>query len=163
MVPTAIRCHDDLIEYIRARKEELGLSNAFIEDKCHMAEGHVDKILGPSQVNNLSKFTMDYFLTLFAIELVPRVDEVQAEKMRPMWEGREERNVRVPGRRLSKAILERARPLFYRQLSVLGNAARKAKLPPEARSRIARAAALRRWQRRRAALKASAMAESAGA
>ena len=52
---------------------------------------------------------------------------------------------------------------FYTRLSKLGNDARKAKLPPEARSNIARLAAVSRWQRHRAAVKAASVSESAQA
>ena len=42
--PAPIRCHDDLADYIKQRKEELGLSNEFVEEKCLMTKGHVDNV-----------------------------------------------------------------------------------------------------------------------
>jgi hypothetical protein len=41
-----LRTPDDLIEALRARKDEIGLSNAVLEELAGMAAGHVDKVLG---------------------------------------------------------------------------------------------------------------------
>jgi hypothetical protein len=148
--PRAIRNRGDLVEVLRARKTELGLSNAFVEAQLQMTDGGCDKVLGPTQAMGFSIAVMFDMVELFGGRLVFEVDAETEARMRNRWERREERNVREP-HRVSKAILERARPAFYRQLSRLGNEARKKMLPPEARKRIARAAAVCRWQRHRAA------------
>ena len=44
-----IRCSDDMVEAFRARKEQLGLSNAAIEERLLMAAGTCDKYLGPTR------------------------------------------------------------------------------------------------------------------
>jgi hypothetical protein len=160
--PRDILNRDDLIEVLRARKAELGLSNSFVDAQLQMAEGGCDKVLGPSQAKGMSLLVMFDFVELFGGKLVFEVDAETEARMRDRWERREERNVREPGR-VSKAILERARPAFYRQLSRLGNEARTKMLPPEARKRIARAAAVCRWRRHRAAVKATSAAEGAQA
>jgi hypothetical protein len=145
-----IRCHDDLVDYIRARKEELGLSHEFIEEKCLMTKGHVDKLLGPSKEKGLSRFTVDYFFEILAFELLPRPNPLKEAEMRPRWEGRDETQVRTGGpRRISKTLLELAKPVIYRAFSQLGNEARMRMLPAEHRSAIARKAALARWRRHR--------------
>jgi hypothetical protein len=87
---TVGRCHDDLVDYIRARKEELGLSNEFIEEKCLMTKGHCGKLIGPSREKNLSKFPMDYFFSLLAFQLVPQPDPEQEARMHGKWERRSE-------------------------------------------------------------------------
>jgi hypothetical protein len=147
--PRAILNRDDLIEVLRARKTELGLSNSFVDAQLQMADGGCDKVLGPSH-KGMSLLVMFDLVELFGGKLVFEVDAETEARMRDRWERREERNVRESAR-VSKAILERARPAFYRQLSRLGNEARTKMLPPEARKRIARAAANCRWQRQRAA------------
>jgi hypothetical protein len=95
-----IRCHDDLVDYIRARKEELGLSNEFVEEICLMTKGHVDKLIGPSREKGLSRYTVDYFFEVLAFELVPRANPrlslpqanflgaTEPRATRPMSEGR---------------------------------------------------------------------------
>jgi hypothetical protein len=158
----AIRNRNDLVEVLRARKTELGLSNAFVEAQLQMTDGGCDKVLGPTRAMGFSIAVMFDMVELFGGRLVFEVDAETEARMRDRWERREERNVREP-RRVSKAILERARPAFYRQLSRLGNEARKKMLPPEARKRIARAAAISRWRRHRAAVKAASISEGAPA
>jgi hypothetical protein len=146
-----IRCSDDMVEAFRARKEQLGISNAAIEELLLMAAGTCDKYLGPTRSASLTWRVTEDVMTLFGVELVMRVNPELEAKMCGRLERREERNVRQQ-RRLSRQLMEVATSQFYARLSKLGNEARKAKLPPEARSNIARAAARARWQRHRAAV-----------
>jgi hypothetical protein len=148
-----IRNSDDMVEAFRARKEQLGLSNAAIEELLLMAAGTCDKYLGPTRSASLTWRVTEDVMTLFGVELVMRVNPDLEAKMLERLERRDERAVR-PQSRLSKKLTKVATAQFYQHLSKLGNEARKAKLPPEARSNIARAAALSRWQRHRAAAKA---------
>jgi hypothetical protein len=152
-----ITCRDDLIEALRSRKGELGLSNAFVEHELQMAVGGLDKVLGPSQVKGLSLPVALDLLELFGCRLRIEVDPELEARMRDRYEHRDDRAVR-PQSRVSKKLMELALPAFYKRLSKLGNEARKAKLPPEARSKIARAAALSRWRLHRAAAKVQANA-----
>jgi hypothetical protein len=158
----AIRNRDDLVEVLRARKTELGLSNAFVEAQLQMTDGGCDKVLGPTQAMGFSIAVMFDMVELFGGRLVFEVDAETEARMRDRWERREERNVREP-RRVSKAILERARPFVLAQSAKHANTVRNAVLSRERRSEIARAAALAMHRRRRAALKARAMAEGARA
>jgi hypothetical protein len=161
--PTAgavIACRDDLVELLRARKNELGLSNAWIENALHLGENDLTKTLGPTQSKGLSLLLAIDLAELFGARLVLQIDPELEAKMRLRWEVRDEKNVH-PSRRVSQVILERARPVFFQQLSRLGNEARKAKLPPEARASIARAAALARWRLHRAAVKSQTVGGSA--
>jgi hypothetical protein len=155
MSEQVIRNRDDLIEALRSRKELLGLSNAFVEDQLQMADGHCDKLLGPTQRKGMSIPVLLDMVELFGGRLVFQVDAETEARMQARWERRDAGKVRRP-RRLSACLMGIARAQLYLGLSQLGNNARKAKLPPEARSRIARAAALSRWQRHRAAVKAAA-------
>jgi hypothetical protein len=160
--PVVIRNRCDLIEVLRARKEQLGLSNVYIETQLQMADGGADKVLGPSTVRGMSLSVMFDIVELFGCRLVIQPDPELEAKMQNRWARRDERSVRQQAR-LSRQLLEIANKQFYTRLSRLGNEARKAKLPPEARSNIARAAAISRWQRHRAAVKAASASEGARA
>jgi hypothetical protein len=157
-----IRCADDLVEAFRARKEQLGISNAAIEEHLLMASGTADKYLGPTRSASLTWRVTEDFMTLFGIEFVMRINPDLEAKMRDRLQRRDERQVR-PQSRLSRQLMEVATSQFYARLSKLGNEARRVKLPAEARSRIARAAAVSRWQRHRAAVKAASIPEGAQA
>jgi hypothetical protein len=153
-----IRNRDDLVEALRSRKDELGLSNAFVEAQLQMGDSACDKILGPSQAKGMSIPVMLDMIELFGARLVIQVDAETEARMQERWERRDAGKVHPP-RRLSAHLMRIARAQLYLGLSELGNKARKAKLPPEARSRIARAAAISRWRRHRAAVKAASLSE----
>jgi hypothetical protein len=142
-----IRNSDDMVEALRARKEQLGLSNAAIEEQLLMAAGTCDKYLGPTRSASLTWRVTEDVMTLFGVELVMRINPELAAKMQQRLDRRDERQVR-PQRRLSKELLAIARKQFFQELSACGNAARKAKVSAKARSRIARVAALSRWKHR---------------
>jgi hypothetical protein len=150
---------DDLVDALAARKTELGLSNSLIEHALLMGEHGLDKLVGPSRTKNLTVLVAHDLAELMGCRIVLQPDPELEAKVRARWEQRDNRKVHPP-RRVSQAILERARPVFFQQLSRLGNEARKAKLPREARASIARAAARSRWRLHRAAVKARATAEA---
>jgi hypothetical protein len=153
-----IRNRDDLVEALRSRKDELGLSNGFIEHQLQMGDGACNKILGPTQSKGMSILVLLDMIELFGLSLSLRTDAAAEARMQARYERRDTGKVRTP-RRLSAHLMRIATTQFYRRLSQLGNEARKVKLPREARSSIARAAALSRWQRHRAAVKAASTSQ----
>jgi hypothetical protein len=142
-----------LVEALRNRKDELNLSNAFVEHQLQMSDGHCDKLLGPTQRKGMSIPVLFDMVELLGLSLVIKIDP--ETRMRDRWERRDAKKVHPPSR-LSRKLMEIATTQFYQRLSKLGNDARKVKLPREARSNIARVAAVSRWQRYRAAAKAAA-------
>ena len=149
-VVAVVRKHSDLIEVFRLMKERLQLTNEFCDDVGGLTKGHTDKILGPTEAKNIGPVTFDLFCEMFAIEFHVRIDLDAAKRMEAVWEGRERPlypNARV--KRISKKLIERAKPHVLKDFSSLGNAARNAMLPSEHRSKIARKAARARWRKRR--------------
>lgn len=144
-----IRSQDDLVEAMRARKDELGLSNQFCDEVGGLSSGHTDKVIGPSRTKPMSRMMMDLMLEMLAMELHAYPNLEAAQRMESRWQGRETRNVRPDGVKVSKKLLARAKPLVLKDLSALGVAARKDMLTGEHRSRIARKAARARWRKRR--------------
>lgn len=151
--PRVIRNYDDLADYIKSRKEELGLSNEFMDAKCVMVPGHTDKVLGPSRKKNMGRQTVDKYFKMLAFQLVPQPDLEREALMRPVWEGREDRNVRLYTRRMSKDALERAKPLVLRELGRNAGRKRAANLTASERSAIARKGGLASARARRQRLK----------
>jgi hypothetical protein len=162
MATHIIHSRDDLVEVLRARKAQLGLSNAFVEAQLLMSGGGCDKVLGPAQVKGMSVAVMFDLIELFGGRLVFQVDPEIEAKMRPRWEKREERNVRR-AKRLSKAVLARAAPLLFAALGKAGGTKRAKSLTAKQRKEIARTAALSRWRIHRAAVRARAVAAAQGA
>jgi hypothetical protein len=153
-----IRCSDDMVEALRARKEQLGLSNAAIEEQLLMAAGTCDKYLGPTRSASLTWRVTEDVMTLFGVELVMRVNPELEAKMLERLERRDERAVRSP-KRISAKLLELAQPIIQQKLGRAGGLKRAACLPAKQRSRIARAAAISRWNQHRAAAKAATHSE----
>ncbi len=135
-----------LIEALRARKDALGLSNEIVDELGGLTRGHTDKILGPSRNKNLSPMTFDVMLGVLALQvsLVPDIDA--ALKMESRWEKRSPAHVRAKCSLVSKKVLDSARPHILSEMSAKGVEARKTKLTPIQRSKIARKAAKARWR-----------------
>jgi hypothetical protein len=157
-----IENREQLIAVLRSRKEFLGLSNAFVEAQLQLTSGGADKILGPSQTKGFSVAVLFDLVELFGARLLIRVDAESEARMATRWEQRDERAVRSP-KRISQKLLELAQPIIQQKLGRAGGLKRAACLPAKQRSRIARAAAISRWQRHRAAAKAASTSEGASA
>ena len=149
-VITIIRRHQDIVEVFRLMKERLQLTNEFCDDAGGLTKGHTDKILGPSESKNWGPTTFDMFCEMFAIEFRVHVDLKAAKRMQAVWEGRERPlypDAKVV--RISKKLIERAKPHVLQAHLKKANEARNAMLSCEHRSKIARKAARARWGRRR--------------
>jgi hypothetical protein len=149
-VVAVVRKHADLIEVFRLMKERLQLTNEFCDDVGGLTKGHTDKILGPSEAKNIGPVTFDLFCEMFAVEFHVRVDLDATKRMESVWEGRERPlypNARV--KRISKKLIERAKPHVFREMGQRSAPARMQCLTAEHRSRIARKAARARWKKHR--------------
>lgn len=140
------RDYAGLVAAMRAVKDYIGLSNAELESICGLTSGHVDKALGPSAVKTIGRSTFDLLCGGLAIEFEIRADPEAMRRMESRWEGRNRSQIRVDAKPPSIEILERAKPVIFRQNGVRGALARNAKLSPAKRSKIAKRAARARWR-----------------
>jgi hypothetical protein len=152
-----IRSHDELADYLRFRKEQIGISNEALEQCCGLTRGFIDKLLGLNRVKNLSKLTLDCLLGALAVQLIPQPDLERESKMVGRWETRDVCQVRTTGR-ISAAAMKRARPHLFAELAKAGGLARARCLPSKKRSEIARRAAQTRWRNHRRLRRELAMA-----
>jgi hypothetical protein len=146
--PQPIRSYNELVDYMRLRREQIGISNETLEQIIGLTKGHADKLLGPSRVKNLTRYTLDCFLAALAIKLIPAPDHEREAEMSGRYEQRNQCQVRKLGR-VSQDTFERVKPHVFAALGRAGGLKRAASLPAKQRSRIARAAALSRWRRHR--------------
>jgi hypothetical protein len=134
-----VRKHADLIEVFRLMKDRLNLTNEFIDDVGGLTKGHADKILGPSESKNIGPVTFDLFCQLFAVEFHVRLDMDAVKRMEAVWEKRERPlypNAKV--KRISKKLVQRAKPYVLRDNASLGGKARANLLTSKQVARIAR-------------------------
>ena len=136
-----VRDHDELVDALRARKDALGLSDQFVDETCFETAGHCNQVLGPSRRKNLGRKSLDGLLITLGCALVLVEDPERVAFMEAQWESRVAYNIRPHLNRVSKAAFERVKPAVLQELSAIGNAARRVKLPRKEQVRIARKAA----------------------
>lgn len=144
-----IRTHDDLIEALRAAKDMRGLSNRWCDEIGDLTTGQTDKVLGPTRAKGLSRFLFSMYHTMFAVKLVMVIDDQAEARMAPKWEGRDQSNVRIDSGRVSKSLVERAKPLVLKDFAKAGGTASGAMRTGSHGSEIMRKVAKRGWRTRR--------------
>lgn len=110
-------CVDDFMEVFRARKDELKLSNAFIEECLGLTSSHADKLLGPSRRHR--RLNAQFFAALcetLALKFVAVPDPEAAARMAPKWEKRVGAQLRLQAR-VSEALIARVAPIVLRRLA----------------------------------------------
>lgn len=137
------RTHDELVDLLAARKEDLGLSNAFIDTYWSYAAGMTDKYLGPTRVKTLGRQSLDDFLMILGLSIVLIEDPDKLRRMESQYEKRKPGYAHSP--RVSKLAVTKALPIIMRELSVKAAEARRC-IPDKHRSAIARKAAKKRWE-----------------
>jgi hypothetical protein len=153
MVPTIVKSLPELLQTIRARRDELQLTNATIDDIAGLADRHTSKILaGHFPSRNLGRISFPAVLGALGLgigAIVLLEDAEQIALVSKRWARRKRELFRTGKARIGAKLIARAKPVVLRDLSKLGNAARQALLPGMQRSAIARKAALARWRKHR--------------
>lgn len=170
-----VRTMQDVVDVFRVMKEHWGLTNGFCDDVGGLTPGHTDKVLGPSEEKRIGYDTFALFMELCVVEFVPRINPEALLRMEAVWEKRERPlypNAKV--KRISKKLVERAKPYVYRDsgrsgglkrgaclaakqaalISRKGGKSRARALSKQRRSEIARTGGLAKAKRRRDAIAA---------
>jgi hypothetical protein len=104
----------------------------------------------PRGVKNLSVTSLLQISEAVGIRGIFVTDEKLLRKYRPLYENRNERKIHARQRaKLGAATMRRVTPVVLSEIGKRGAAARNAKLTPEVRAELARAAAQCRWNRKR--------------
>lgn len=146
---SSIRSYDDLIDAFRARKAEIGLSNEECERLGGVTKGHIDKMIGPSRIRNLTPMMFDLFCEMFAIEFHMKPNIEAAERMESRWERRDVSRVHVDTHTIGKALIERVKPALFKEIAARLTEGRK-RIKPSTRRRLARQAIRARWKKNKA-------------
>jgi hypothetical protein len=154
--------YESMVEAFRAAKDLRGLSNAHCDELANLAAGHTDAILGPTGRKNFGPLSFNAFCWAFAVKFVMVIDPEREKEMAEYWADRQREcsHVRLSASRISRILIERAKPAIYKAQMAAARNARNLKLSPEERSAIARKAgraSQKKWrQRRREQRKATA-------
>lgn len=141
--------YTDLIDAMRARQNQLGISIETIEEISGLSKGLPAKILGPSGIKNLGPMSFGVMLETLGLKLLVVPDPQAEQKMRGKWAKRVGHVANT-----HPISIERSQKRFpsniFRALSHRAAAARRVKIPAERRRQIARRAILARWRAYRA-------------
>lgn len=140
--------HDELVTILRERQLALGLSNELVGHVARLSDGHVDKLLGPARQRGLSQLSLDALMGVLAVKLIVAEDAEQAARMKPHWQGKDNRQVRLPSR-IAKDLIARVRPVVLQQLASRAATIKWSRIDKERRRQIMRAVTMARLRRAR--------------
>jgi len=142
--------YESMVEAFRAAKDLRGLSNAHCDELANLAAGHTDAILGPTGRKNFGPLSFNAFCWAFAVKFVMVPDPEREKEMAEHWVDRQRQSshVRTDTHRMSKILIERAKPLVFKEMAKLATIGRK-RIPRAQRVKIARKAVITRWRNKR--------------
>jgi hypothetical protein len=142
--------YDGLIEVLRERAANIGLSYGTIDGLCEFAEGQAGKYLADARARQLTIAPLLKIAEVLAIKGLFVEDAELKRRMQPMWEMRDAAKAHARRRApIGDVTLRRFLPTIAAEMGRRGAANRNAALTPETRRALARAAARARWQSRR--------------
>jgi hypothetical protein len=153
--------YNGLIEALKARQAEIGITNATLEALTGLQPGYVGTLFGSSRGRSLGGTSFGLLLGGLALKLIVVEDLDAARRMEKRWEQRIRPLVLNGGQHKPVEIKFTRRHM--RKIAKKAVAARMEKMTPAKRRRVARKAAKSRWKQHRAKLAARAAHTSAAA
>jgi hypothetical protein len=152
MVPTIVSSIPELLTALRARRDELEITNESIDNIAGLSDRHASKLLAknfPSR--NLGKITFPLVLQALGLGIGAVVlleDPEEIERVSKRWVKRK-RQLFKTGKVtcVGRELLERAKPHVLRANAKAANRARNAILTCEQKTAISRHAAKCRWRK----------------
>lgn len=137
--------YDDLIAALRARMDELHVSNAVLEEIAGVPTGLAGKWLGPSRVKTMGMMSLWLVLEALGTRLALEVDRTAEARMRSRWAAnpRRERHRRVGV--IRKPVSPQMRAYVMRDAARKGGSILAAKLGEHGRKKRAAKGGARRW------------------
>lgn len=143
-----VRDYDGLIEAFRARKAELGLTDAALNTLANLGGGHIGKLFGDARVKILGPHSLNNILWALAVKIVIVEDPEARADLEQHWEKRERPIVDAQRRaKLGKTTMRRVIPAVMSELGKRGAAVTNALKTKKQRSVAAKRAADARWSR----------------
>jgi hypothetical protein len=137
-----LRTYDDLVQVIRARRDELDVPHEIIDDIAGLAAGHTSKLLTPRPMKLIGPVSWNVFEAL-GMSLVAIENGAALARSRRSHKWRQRRQDQM----LSTHAYPGREPEKFKALGAIGGLRRAKKLSPAQRRKIARKAARARWAR----------------
>jgi hypothetical protein len=96
MTDRLIRSIDDLVEAIRARRDELNISHETIDHLAGFQGGYASKLLSPVPIRRLGRMSMPAVLGALGVALVLVEDLEQRAKVADRWTPRRRQQRKAP-------------------------------------------------------------------
>jgi hypothetical protein len=153
--------YNGLIEALKARQAEIGITNATLEALTGLQPGYVGTLFGSSRGRSLGGTSFGLLLGGLAVKMIIVVDLDAARRMEKRWEQRE-RPLMLNGAQ-HKLIEIKFTRRHMKKIAKKSRAARMEKMTPAQRRRVARKAAKSRWKQHRAKRSAARAARTCAA
>lgn len=155
-----IRSMPELVDAIRARRDELNISHETIDNIAGLQSGYTSKLLGPIPLKGFSHMSLGAVLGALGIGLVVIEDPEAKAKVQSRWQKRKRPQRLMPS--ISVSIQNEVPatiqitpelqahlrdPMFMRMIGLQGNIKRNQRLSPWKRRVLARRAANARWNK----------------
>lgn len=142
-----VTSYDELIEAIRRRAVERGVSHNQLDELAGLPTGYCGKVLGPSQVKKLGPLSMSVMLQALGLALVVVEDPVSLARVADRHGGRDADQARAANHSspAGKAMMSRV----FKHFAKLGGRARMRKMTKAQRSDHGRRAINARWSKAR--------------
>jgi hypothetical protein len=138
--------YDALVERVRERAADIGLSYQMIDEISGLAEGHCGKVLADLRARQMGLNTFLAITQSLGIRAVFFADEKLTAQMAPLYEKRNQNKAHARRRAsLGPVTLKRVLPAVASEMGKRGAVARMNRTTPEMRTQLARAAARARW------------------
>jgi hypothetical protein len=141
-----------LLDALATRREELNVSNQYLEEVGGFTTGQIDKWLGPARAKTPSLPSLFVLMDLLGASFPALVeDPAKMARMSDRWERRRMDHVRPTG--VGRLTIRRARPHVLRELAKRAGKARWAGLSPEQRREAMKAVRAAKVGRKRIELR----------
>lgn len=160
-----IRSMPELIQALRARRDELQLTHETIDAVSGLQPGYTSKLLAPKPIKNLGPMSFEMLLGALGVAVVVVEDPEQIARVSRQWTKRRaplRKPLALPPPSISASIsasiaqeiqvtpaLQRLlhNPEWMKEIGIKGGKARGMKLSPRRRRQIAKKAAAVRWSK----------------
>lgn len=134
----------EFVDAIRMRVLDLGISHGTLDAIAGWQNGYTGKLLADPPIRQVGLHTLFIMLESVGLSMHLQVDKEAVERLKTRMVKRNESAVRTGGKH--RRILQEILPDFMRLISGMAADARRKKISPAKRKRIARHAAVIRWR-----------------
>jgi hypothetical protein len=142
--------YDALIDRLRQRVAEIGLSQRVLDELTGLGDGGTQKYLTDVRIKHLSVVSLFRIASVLGVKSVMIVDPMLVRKMKPLWEERDAKRVHPKNaKRLGPKTVRRMMSIIAVEMGRRGGCAARS-WPAERRRERAQRAAAARWHRTQA-------------